>query len=92
MSNMTKETAVLNRTQAEALKRIRDRGPEAWCGGGRAGGATGRMFDRMTTAGLCTRPPHQVTLKGHAALAKFHEAANLAAYHGDIDGDLEGAI
>jgi hypothetical protein len=58
--------------QADALRRIRDRGPMAWCEGkGRAGGAVSRLFDRMTSEGLCTRPPHQITAKGHEWLDWF---------------------
>lgn len=57
--------------QYEALKRIRDKGPDAWCQGGRAGGATGRMFDRMAKAGWCTEPPHRITDKGRYLLERL---------------------
>lgn len=58
----------LTATQRAALIRIRDNGPFAWCHGGRAGGATSRMFDRMARIGLCTRAPHEITEVGRAAL------------------------
>lgn len=54
----------ITKTQADGLKRIRDRGALAWCNGGRAGGAISRMFDRMADAGLCTRAPHTITSFG----------------------------
>lgn len=63
----------LTMKQAEGLRRIRDRGPMAWCDGikSRAGGATGRMFDRMAAEGLCTRAPHRITSKGRETLGRF---------------------
>lgn len=62
--------------QVEGLKRIRDRGPGAWCGGmGRAGGAVSRMFDRMAREGLCTYAPHKITPFGRRVLIAFDERA-----------------
>lgn len=58
----------LTSKQRAGLIRIRDRGPTAWCNGGRTGGAISRMFDRMAAAGLCTRPPHEITDEGRKAL------------------------
>lgn len=60
----------LTRTQADALRRVRDRGPNAWClGKGRAGGAVARMFDRLRHDGLVSGPPYIVTLYGRRVLA-----------------------
>lgn len=65
----------LTRAQIDGLRRIRDRGPLAWCHGlGRAGGAVSRMFGRMTDLGLCTAPPHNITKKGRATLAALERA------------------
>lgn len=58
----------LTRTQREALIRIRECGPEAWCNGRRAGGAIARMFDRMAERGLCTPPPYTITEEGRRAI------------------------
>lgn len=58
----------LTRTQIDALVRIRDRGPYAWCPGGRAGGATSRMFERMAEIGLCSLPPIEITTLGRKIL------------------------
>lgn len=60
------------RTQAEALRRIRDRGSLAWCEGkGRAGGAVSRVFRRLVNDGLCTKPPYEITDAGRAWLNAF---------------------
>lgn len=61
-----------DKTQADALRRIRDRGPLAWRDGkGRAGGAVSRLFDRMSAAGYCTAPPHKITKKGREWLDEY---------------------
>lgn len=61
-----------DRNQADALRRIRDRGAMAWCDGkGRAGGAVSRLFDRMATDGYCTRPPYEITKKGREWLLEY---------------------
>ena len=54
--------------QIEALKRIRDRGPSAWCDGSRAGGATRRMFERLEEQGLVTVWPPKITPGGRLIL------------------------
>lgn len=59
----------LTRTQLGALRRIRDRGSDAWCDGRRAGGATSRMFDRLEALGLVTSAPYQLTKSGRDVLA-----------------------
>lgn len=59
----------LTKRQREALIRVRDRGPSAWCRGSRAGGAVARMFDRLEEMGLVTKPPYQITAAGRAAVA-----------------------
>lgn len=60
------------RNQADALRRIRDRGALAWCEGrGRAGGAVSRLFERMAAAKLCTRAPHNITPAGRDWLNKY---------------------
>ncbi len=62
------EDHLLTRQQAEALVRIRDKGPAAWCNGRRAGGAVARMFGRMASLGLCTRAPYRITAPGPSGL------------------------
>ena len=65
----------LTRTQADALRRIKDKGPLAWCFGvGRAGGAVSRMFDRMAADCLCTRAPHDITKFGREVLIEKDRA------------------
>jgi len=55
----------LTKTQIEAMVRIRDRGPSAWCAGkGRAGGAVSRMFDRLRDLGMVEGPPYRCTMLG----------------------------
>lgn len=66
-------TNTLTKPQADGLRRIM-RGPECWCAGSRAGGAVGRMFDRMALAGLCTSAPHYITSRGRKALAAYDES------------------
>ena len=57
----------LTRAQEEALVRVRDRGPYAWCAGvGRAGGAVARLFERLADQGLVSRAPHKITKAGRA--------------------------
>lgn len=59
-------------TQADALRRVRDRGSLAWAAGkGRAGGAVSRMFDRMRTDGLVKGPPYAVTEFGIRVLEAY---------------------
>ena len=71
-----------DRTQAEALRRIRDRGPEAWCyGKGRAGGAVSRLFDRMAVDGYCTRAPHRITKRGRDWLNEYDRNFPLKCLH-----------
>jgi len=66
----------LTRNQVAALTQIRDGGPEAWCDGyGRAGGAISRMFDRLTSLGLCTRAPHEITRFGRNVLDEIAHKA-----------------
>lgn len=60
----------LTKTAKEALVRVHTRGPLAWCEGGRAGGATARMFDRLQRAGYVTEPPYELTWMGREAIAK----------------------
>lgn len=61
------KTFVLTRTMADALQRVHDRGPAAWDEGrGRAGGAVSRMFDRMASFGLVSKPPYFLTEIGRA--------------------------
>lgn len=63
---------VLTVKQAEALRRVRDRGPKGWCHGlGRAGGAVARLFDRLHAAGLVSRPPYVPTEQGLRALDAY---------------------
>jgi hypothetical protein len=65
----------LTTTQIDGLRRIRDRGPLAWCeGNSREGGSVSRMFDRMVGQGLCTPPPYEITERGRAALAETEKA------------------
>jgi hypothetical protein len=66
-TNPSKEKKLTKR-QVEALRRIRDRGPGAWCDGDRTGGAVARMFHRMVDAGFCTRAPYTITDKGRETL------------------------
>lgn len=73
-STVEHQAKTLTRRQIDGLRRIRDRGPEAWCDGGRAGGATSRMFDRLTALGLCTRPPHAITTFGRNVLDEIAAA------------------
>lgn len=55
--------------QADAIRRVRDRGSLAWAAGkGRAGGAVARMFGRLRTDGLVTGPPYAVTEFGNRVL------------------------
>lgn len=56
----------LRRTWYDALVRILEHGPEAWCVSihGRTGGARKRMFARMIERGYCTRPPYKTTMTG----------------------------
>ncbi len=64
----------LTRTQADALRRVRDHGSDAWCKGfGRAGGAVSRMFDRLRHDGLVSGPPYIVTPYGLRVLAVLDE-------------------
>jgi hypothetical protein len=58
----------ITHAQMYALKRVRDRGPEAWCVGRRSGGAVAKMFDRMRARGLVTKPPYEITDKGRRVL------------------------
>jgi hypothetical protein len=63
----------LTRSQIDAMKRIRDRGPGGWCfGRGRAGGAVSRMFDRLCAAGLMKGPPFELTPFGEQVLAHLN--------------------
>ena len=74
----------MNRTQADALRRIRDHGPLAWCAGkARAGGAVSRLFDRMAADGLCTKAPHKITAKGRKSVKAFEKTEKC-----DICGEL----
>lgn len=60
------------KNKAEALRRIRDGGAAAWADGkSRAGGAVSRLFDRMVSEGLCTKPPHTITERGTKWLASY---------------------
>lgn len=62
----------LTRKQADGLRRVRDRGPYAWCEGrGRAGGAISRMFARMVPLGLVNSPPHEITVFGIKVLDAY---------------------
>ncbi len=58
----------LTKSQLDALERLL-RGPEHWCGGKRAGGATARMLNRMVERGFLRGPPYYVTDQGRSALA-----------------------
>jgi hypothetical protein len=59
----------MNKTQADGLRRIRDRGQDAWIEGQhRAGGSVARMFERMTDLGYCTVWPCVITEAGRKAL------------------------
>jgi len=69
------DTQLLTEQQARGLRRIRDLGPMAWCDGGRAGGAIGRMFDRMAQRGLCTPVPHTITDLGREAIGRYYASA-----------------
>jgi hypothetical protein len=72
------EALCLTKTQIDALRRIRDHGPYAWCKGrGRAGGAVSRMFDRLADKEFCTRAPHEITAKGLAALIATDHAEHV---------------
>lgn len=69
LATIERQAKALTRTQIEALIRIRDQGPLAWCKGrGRAGGAVSRMFDRMEIMGLVTSAPHRLTEHGRQVL------------------------
>lgn len=71
MTSLHTASASLTRKQIDGLKRIRDRGPYAWSDGikSRAGGATRRMFVRMSWRGFCTPAPFTITQKGRDALS-----------------------
>lgn len=59
----------MTRTQLEALRRIRDGGSGAWCGGRRrSGGAVSRMFKQLVRLGYCSTPPHEITAAGRKLL------------------------
>lgn len=81
----------LTRTQADALRRVRDRGSLAWCmGKGRAGGAVARMFHRLREDGLVSGPPYVVTLYGRRVLAILDERASSPSSHQSATpGELE---
>lgn len=68
-----KPEITLTRTMADALQRVHEHGPEAWCHGtrSRAGGAVSRMFDRMATAGLVSKAPHIPTPYGLRLLSEY---------------------
>jgi len=62
----------LTLTQADALRRVRDRGSSAWAAGkGRAGGAVSRMFDRLRKDGLVFGPPYEVSPFGLRVLEAY---------------------
>lgn len=64
----------LTRTQIDGLRRVRDHGALAWCKGfGRGGGSVSRMFDRMASAGLVTRAPHEITAFGRRVLTAIED-------------------
>ena len=63
----------LTTSQREAIARIRDRGPTAWCDGvrGLTSGAIRRMFARLVAAGLVEGPPYRPTPAGLEALETY---------------------
>jgi hypothetical protein len=63
----------LTRNQADALRRIRDQGPDAWAISAMSdkGAALAKMFDRMADRGLCTRFPYRIMPAGREALDRF---------------------
>lgn len=62
----------LTRTQADAMKRVRERGSLAWAEGkGRAGGAVSRMFDHLKRCGLVIGPPYEVSAFGLRVLEAY---------------------
>lgn len=72
LDTIERQAKALTRTQAAALRRIRDHGPCTWCKGlGRAGGAVSRMFDRLALLGLATVPPHEITKHGRNVLDAY---------------------
>jgi hypothetical protein len=75
LSTVEYQAKSLTRKQVDALRRIRDRGPEAGCDGyGRAGGAVGRMFVRLAGLVLCTQAPYTITVFGRNVLDEIERA------------------
>lgn len=63
----------LTRRGLEALRGIRDKKP-IWPGvRSRAGGAIGRMIDRLNDAGLITSYPYRLTDLGRAEIEKAED-------------------
>jgi hypothetical protein len=60
----------LTERQAFVLRAIHDHGPIGWLAGSlRAGGARGRMCNRLVEHGLLTGPPYVITQAGRDILA-----------------------
>jgi len=60
----------LTEERAHGLRRIRDRGPGAWCDGTRRNVAR-KMFVAMAAEGLCTAEPYTITEAGEQALVAY---------------------
>lgn len=72
---MTLKVGSLTADRADGLRRIRDRGPQAWHEGlGRTGNAR-KMFRAMAADGLCSEEPFQITDAGRRALEAYDAEA-----------------
>lgn len=74
----------LRRTWFDALVKIRDFGPAAWCDHIRARGARQMMLRRMVSCGYVTPPPYTVTAHGHKYIALCKERYHWPDYRDEM--------